>query len=123
VKERLDAARAATKVSVGYPYMAANAVRSAGDDDRRCMKKITFFRCFSTVRPDPKLIISEMLSRMPADAFLTSGLRDTDGRNSPTGGNQALYGLALLLSSYRCADHLRRVGKLAFPFFLAVQLQ
>ena len=64
------------------------------------------------VKPDHKVAVSEMLSRMPADAFLTSSLRDTDGRNSATGGNQALYGLALMLSSYRCTEQLRRVGTL-----------
>jgi hypothetical protein len=64
------------------------------------------------VEPDPNLSITEILSKMPVAAFLSNPLRDTEGRNVARGGNQALYGLALLLSSYRCTERLRGTGRL-----------
>jgi hypothetical protein len=62
---------------------------------------------FGFAVPDPEITLSEILSRMPDDAFLTGPIRIGDGRNQAGGGNQALYGLALLLSSYRCTERLR----------------
>lgn len=62
--------------------------------------------------PPPNLTIAEFLSRMPARAFLGSAVRDTDGRHAATGGNQAFFGLALLLSSFLSTKRLRLSGRL-----------
>jgi hypothetical protein len=61
---------------------------------------------------DPKITLSELLTKMPEDAFLDGPLRVGDGRNQAVGGNQALYGLAVLLSAYRSSERLRRLGKI-----------
>lgn len=62
--------------------------------------------------PDPQLTFADILSRMPDDAFLKGSVRNADGRNLALGGNQAFYGVALLLSSYRSTVPLRTSGKL-----------
>ena len=61
---------------------------------------------------DPKITLGELLARIPDDAFLDGPLRIGDGRNQEVGGNQALYGLALLLSAYRSTERLRLSGKI-----------
>jgi hypothetical protein len=62
--------------------------------------------------PDYNLTIGDILSRMPEGAFLGGAVRASEGRNQATGGNQALYGLALLLSIYRCTERLRASGQI-----------
>lgn len=61
---------------------------------------------------DPKITIAELLVRIPDGAFLDGPLRMSDGRNLAVGGNQALYGLALLLSTYRSTERLRATRKI-----------
>lgn len=61
---------------------------------------------------DPDLTIGEMLSRVPQNAFLSGSLRASDGRNQACGGNKALFGLVLLLCTYRDTESLRAAGEL-----------
>jgi hypothetical protein len=61
---------------------------------------------------DPKITLGDLLARMPDGAFLDGPLRIGDGRNQAVGGNQALYGLALLMSTYRSTERLRSLGKI-----------
>ena len=51
--------------------------------------------------------LGDVLHTMPRAAFSEGRLRVEEGRNQPRGGNMALYGLALLLSSYRSSEPLR----------------
>ena len=51
--------------------------------------------------------LRDLLDRMPPDAFLRDRLRAAEGRKQARGGNAALYGLALLLSCYRCSEPFR----------------
>ena len=62
--------------------------------------------------PVTTLTLSELLSRIPPAVFLDSPVRDTDGRHAATGGNQAFFGLALLLSSFLHTTRLRASGRL-----------
>jgi hypothetical protein len=48
-----------------------------------------------------------LLSGMPEKSFTSQGIGRNEGRNQAAGGNQALYGLALLLSAYKCTRLLR----------------
>lgn len=63
-------------------------------------------------RPDSTMTLGLVIERVPDSAFLTGRLRVQEGRHQEAGGNQALYGLALLLSSYRCSETLRASGLL-----------
>jgi len=56
--------------------------------------------------------LRDVLDRMPTDAFLRDRLRMAEGRRQTRGGNAALYGLALLLSCYRCSEALRTTNTL-----------
>ena len=56
---------------------------------------------------DPKMTLGELLAKVPEKAFLGGAIRVSDGRDQAAGGNQALYGLALLLSAYRVTERLR----------------
>lgn len=57
--------------------------------------------------------LRDVLAGMPTDAFLRDRLRVAEGRKQARGGNAALYGLALLLSCYRCSETLRTTNTLA----------
>ena len=56
--------------------------------------------------------LGELLDKMPTEAFLRDRLRVSEGRNQAHGGNAALYGLALLLSCYRCSEQFRTTNTL-----------
>lgn len=58
------------------------------------------------------MTLRDVLDGMPADAFLRDRLRVAEGRKQARGGNAALYGLALLLSCYRCSETLRTTNSL-----------
>jgi len=62
--------------------------------------------------PLASLTISDLLSRMPDNLFLDSAVRDTDGRRAAPGGNQAFYGVALLLSTFKLTERLRNSGRI-----------
>ena len=51
--------------------------------------------------------LGDTLRAVPSNAFLQGRLRVKAGRDQPHGGNMALYGLALLLASYRSSEQLR----------------
>ena len=57
--------------------------------------------------------LRNVLARMPRDAFLRDRLRIAEGRRQTRDGNTALYGLALLLSCYRCSEAFRATNTLA----------
>ena len=57
--------------------------------------------------------LREVLDGMPTDAFVRSRLSMAEGRRQTRGGNAALYGLALLLSCYRCSETFRATNTLA----------
>lgn len=54
-----------------------------------------------------EMTLGGMLHTMPLTAFSEGRLRVEEGRNQLSGGNMALYGLALLLASYRSSEQLR----------------
>ena len=54
-----------------------------------------------------KMTLGDVLHAAPRGVFLNGHLRVEEGRNQPSGGNKALYGLAPLLASYRSSDQLR----------------
>jgi hypothetical protein len=56
---------------------------------------------------DANITLGELLAKIPDKAFLGGVIRVSDGRDQAAGGNQALYGLALLLSVYRVTERLR----------------
>jgi hypothetical protein len=60
---------------------------------------------------DPTITLSELLAKIPKGAFLEGPLAVSNGRNQVVGGNQALYGLALLLSTFRSTEGLRALHK------------
>lgn len=57
--------------------------------------------------------VGELMSRVPADAFLSSPLSPRDGRDEAPGASRVLYSLALLLSTYRCSERFRASNR--FP--------
>lgn len=57
--------------------------------------------------------LRHLLDSMPTNSFIRDRLRMADGRRQTRGGNAALYGLALLLSCYRCSEAYRATNTLA----------
>jgi hypothetical protein len=56
--------------------------------------------------------LNEIIAAMPPTAFMSGGVSLNEGRNQAKGGNQAIYGVALLLAAYRCTKSLRQDGML-----------
>ena len=56
--------------------------------------------------------LCELIDKIPEGAFLDGPLDTNGGRNQGAGGNKALYGLALLLSTYRTSAALRAIRKI-----------
>ncbi len=54
--------------------------------------------------------LDDIIAAMPATAFMSGGISLNEGRNQAKGGNQAIYGVALLLAAYRCTKSLRQDG-------------
>jgi hypothetical protein len=61
-----------------------------------------------TVNISLKTSLNEMIAAMPSTAFMSKGVSLNEGRNQAKGGNQAIYGVALLLSAYRSTKILRK---------------
>ena len=59
-----------------------------------------------------KQTLGDVMARVPDTAFLVERFRAKEGREQDSGGNKALYGLALLLASYRCTDRIRQASLL-----------
>jgi hypothetical protein len=62
--------------------------------------------------PATIITFSDLLSKMPTASFLDSPVRNTEGRQAEPGGNQAFYGIALLLSTFKLTEQLRQSGRL-----------
>jgi hypothetical protein len=60
--------------------------------------------------PHPQKTLGDVIASMPDSAFLDGRLRVKNGRDEAPGGSRAFYGLALLLSSYRCTERIRASG-------------
>lgn len=67
---------------------------------------------FGAVRFQPDVDLRQVMKAMPETAFMSGHVSPTEGRSQAKGGNQALYGVALLLSTYRCTTSLRDNGTL-----------
>jgi hypothetical protein len=63
-------------------------------------------------RPSMTTTLGDVIDRMPESSFRAGSLQAREGRDQEAGGNRALYGVALLLSSYRCSAHLRASRRL-----------
>lgn len=61
---------------------------------------------------NPRQTLGDIMGKMPERAFLGTPIRAQEGRDQATGGNCALYALALLLASYRYTKVLRIAGRL-----------
>jgi hypothetical protein len=61
----------------------------------------------------PSVTLGGFIEALPGNSFLDSQLRVQEGREAPAGGNQALYGLALLCASYKQSQILRESGRIS----------
>ena len=60
----------------------------------------------------PQQTLESVMDELPESAFQGRPLNAREGRSLDTDGNTALYGLAILLSSYRCSRIFRSSGQL-----------